>query len=239
MVVRRTTKRTSRQTAAPEPAAKRHPAAAPAQRRANDVTAWASKAPTEYHKAFARWIVSEVGFDPDGSSGKRAAFLRGVSIATAARAAFTDSDFLAEWREKTGAAKPGRKPATDAPAPVKRKPVPVVEDDDFDDDGEDDADDDFDDDGEDDDTDADDDDDDDTDEFDDDGTDGEDDDDVPPPPVKRGRGRPAKVAASAPAPKRGRPAKKVPAAPARGTRRTTKAVTTKPVAPDDDDFIIF
>lgn len=127
MAVRRGTKATARRAAAPAkktaPAAKRAPAkavAAPAKR--TDVTVYADKEPTDYHKAFARWIVKEVGYNPDEAGTKRAAFLAGVSIATAARPAFMDSEFLTEWREKTGVAKRGPKPQPKAEeAPVTRK----------------------------------------------------------------------------------------------------------------------
>jgi hypothetical protein len=95
-----------------------------------DVTEYADKAPTGYHKAFAKWIVEFVGFDPNEATSKRAAFLAGVSIATAARPAFTDSDFLAEWREESGEAKRGPKPKNAPPATTTRgrkAAAPVVE----------------------------------------------------------------------------------------------------------------
>lgn len=111
------------------PVRKAAPAKAPAKPSRN-VTQYADKPPTGYHKAFASWIVREVGFSLEGLSPK-AAFLAGVSIATAARAAFQESSFLEEWREKNGESKPGPKPGAvkAAPAPVarKRKPEPEPE----------------------------------------------------------------------------------------------------------------
>jgi hypothetical protein len=77
---------------------------------AKDVTLYSEKSPTPYHKLFAKWIVNEVGYDPDTASSKRAAFLRGVSIATAARPDFMNSDMLQEWREEHGITKRGPKP---------------------------------------------------------------------------------------------------------------------------------
>lgn len=74
-----------------------------------DVTQYADKKPTELHKAFARWITEEVGFSPEEMPNKRAAFLMGVSISTAARPAFQGSDFLKEWREENNVTKVGRK----------------------------------------------------------------------------------------------------------------------------------
>lgn len=82
--------------------------AAPATK---DPTVYAEKDPTPYHKAFANWIVRHVGYNPDAAPTKRAAFLAGVSIATAARPAFMESDYLEKWREQTGTAKRGPKRA--------------------------------------------------------------------------------------------------------------------------------
>lgn len=113
--------------AAPAPARKAAPA-----KPARDVTQYADKPATGYHKAFATWIMHEVGFSLEGLSPK-AAFLAGVSIATAARAAFQESDFLEEWREKNGESKPGPKPAAEKPERVanpasrRRKPTPEPE----------------------------------------------------------------------------------------------------------------
>lgn len=225
MPVRRTpaTKQPARRG---RPAAKTPPASTSTSRK-RDVTQYASKPPSNYHKAFARWILQEVGFDPDAAS-PRKAFLMGVAIATAARPAFMESDFLEEWRAKSGETKRGPKPKEEeAPARSTRKraAAPVVEDDDDEDefDDEDASDEDDEDDFDDEDDSSDDDEDDDDDDFDD------DDEEDEPAPVKRGPGRPRK-AAPAPAP-RGRakaPAKK--AAPA--TRGKAK-----PAADDDDDFV--
>jgi hypothetical protein len=115
--------------------AKRAPAKRAPVKKAPDVTMYADKEPTGYHKAFAKWIVTEVGFDPNDATSKRAAFLMGVSIATAARPAFQNSDFLAEWRESTGEAKRGPKP--------KSAPADEVEEDDSDFEDEDEEDEDF------------------------------------------------------------------------------------------------
>lgn len=238
---RSTTRNTrSSKAAAPAPA-RRKAAPAPAPKPAaarRDVTEYAEKPPTPYHKAFAQWIVKEVGYDPNSAPNLRAAFLKGVSIATAARPSFNESDFIEEWRERTGETKRGPKPTAEkeAAAPVRKgrrkpEPEPVEEDDDeFDedddefeeDDDTDSDDDDFDDD---DDSDEDDSDDDDDDEFD-------DEDDEPAPAPKRGR--PAKKAAPA-ASARGRAAsgarKAAPAKAARSGSRASKG------AADDDDFL--
>jgi hypothetical protein len=93
------------------------------------VTEYATKSATPYHKAFARWIVTEVGYDPDTAPSKRAAFLRGVSIASAARPKFLSSDYLEEWYEKTGETKRGRKPQTKESVPKKRASKSVADDD--------------------------------------------------------------------------------------------------------------
>lgn len=91
-----------------------------------DVTQYADKVPTEFHKCFARWIVEEVGYRPTN----RKDFLMAVSIATAARNLFQQSEYLANWREETGEAKRGPKPKN---APVnakgrsKAKPAPEPE----------------------------------------------------------------------------------------------------------------
>lgn len=195
----------------------RKAATAVAEKPKADVTVYADKAPTDYHKAFARWIVQEVGYDPNSASSMKAAFLAGVSIATASRPAFMDSDYLEEWREANGVAKRGPKgaaaPAKAAPAKRTRKAAPEPEAEEFEDDDEleDDEDDDLEDDEFDDE-----DDDEDEDEFDD--EEEEEEEEPEPAPVKRGRGRPRKTAAA--------PAK---AAPAKRTRAASKA--------DDDEFL--
>jgi len=103
------------------------------------LTDYATKPPTDYHKALAKWIVSEVGYNPNEAASKREAFLFGVAIATAARSKFMDSDFLAEWREKSGTEKPGPKAEVVKPVSKRRKPEPepVEDDDDFEDEDED------------------------------------------------------------------------------------------------------
>lgn len=136
MVTRRTTKAAPtkransapRGNAAPRKAAPAKKAAAPAKAE-RDVTQYADKPASDYHKAFARWIVQEVGYDPDSATSKKAAFLAGVSIATAARPAFMDSEFLEEWRESTGTAKRGPKPKDEEP--TRRRSRQTVSDDEF------------------------------------------------------------------------------------------------------------
>lgn len=114
------TRRTAAPKAAAAPAARKAaPKASAAVKPSTDVTAYATKAPTDYHKAFARWIVTEVGYNPEDASSPRAAFLMGVAIATAARPKFMESDFLAKWRETSGEAKRGPKPKD--PAETKRR----------------------------------------------------------------------------------------------------------------------
>lgn len=208
-------------TKAPATKARRTPAkvaAAPAS-SAKDVTIYADKEPTDYHKAFATWIIREVGYKPTEAASLKAAFLAGVSIATAARPAFMESDFLTEWREKNGVAKRGPQKIKEA-APVRktRKAVEVVEDDDFDDEDEEIEEDEDLDDEDTDDEDFDEDSDEDLDEDED-----EDDEEEEVAPPRRGR----------PAAKKAAPAKRAPVkAAAKPATRTRKAAAT-----DDDDFI--
>jgi hypothetical protein len=205
------------------------------------VTVYATKEATDYHKAFARWIVQEVGYNPKTATSASAAFLAGVSIATAARPAFMDSEFLEEWRAKTGVNKRGPKGTQGEEAEevtparrTKRAPAPVEEDefddaeaddedeDDYEDADEDESDEDY----------EDDDDSDEDDEEDDDDFEDEEEDEVEETPAPRRRGRPAAKAA----PAKAAPAKRAPAkaaakaAPARGRRAAA------PVA-DDDEFL--
>jgi len=208
--------------------AKAAPAAEPTRGRGRPktpVTDYATKPATDYHKAFAKWIVTEVGYDPESATSKRAAFLRGVAIATAARPAFMESDFLEEWRAESGVAKRGPKgkaveeTVSLAPKTRTRKAAPVVEpepedEDEFDDeDVDEDEDLDYGD-ADEDDLDEDDEDSDEDDEFDD-----EDEVEEAPAPAKRGRPAAKKTAA---------PAKRAPAkaAPAR-----------RPAKADDDEFL--
>lgn len=86
--------------------------AAPAK-AAKDVTVYAEKEPTDYHKAFAKWLVTEVGVDPNAVANRRSAFLMGVSLACVARGAFGESDFIEEWREAAGITKRGPKRSTE------------------------------------------------------------------------------------------------------------------------------
>lgn len=108
----------SREKTANRAAAKAKAAKASAS-SGRDVTQYADKAPTAFHKFFARWIVEQVGYVPEDAKSHRAAFLAGVSIATAARQAFQASAELAEWREETGETKRGPKPKDEAE--VKRR----------------------------------------------------------------------------------------------------------------------
>jgi hypothetical protein len=251
MAVRRNSSRTGRtgsttrkaapaEKAAPRRNTNARTKAAPAKPQ-RDVTVYAEKPATPYHKAFARWIVEEVGLDLSTLSVK-SAFLKGVSIATAARPAFNESDFLEEWREKSGETKRGPKPKAEAEkaAPArgrKAKPAPVEEDE-FDDDddefGDEQDDDEFDDDDNetdsDDDDDFDDDDSDDDSDEDDDEFDDDDEDDEPAPPVKLRTNSRARKAT----PARSATSKRTPAkAASKPAGRTAKAKA----ADDDDDFL--
>jgi hypothetical protein len=222
---RRTTKAA---TASATPARRGRPAkatqsarkAAPV-RKGPDVTVYAEKEPTDYHKAFANWIVKHVGYDPNEAGSKRAAFLAGVSIATASRPAFMNSEYLEEWRERNGVTKRGPKGGAAEEAPANRRsrrakaePEPVEDDEEFEDDEEIEDDDEFDD------EDSEDDDSEDDDEFDEDEDeeleDEEEEEEVPAPRRTRA------VAKAAPA-KKAAPRKAAP------RKATAKA--------DDDDFI--
>lgn len=146
------------------------------------------KEPTPYHKAYATYLIREVGYEPNDAKSAREAFLMGVSLATVKRNEFGNSDFLEEWREKNNVNKRGPKPkATDRS---------VVPDDEFDADDDDELDDeeiDEDDESDDD------------DEFDSDDDEDEEDDDEDedeedePEPAPRRRGRPTKAVKAAPA----------------------------------------
>ena len=211
----------------------RKPAVPQAKRR--DVTEYAVKIPTAYHKAFAKWIVDEVGYNPDEARSLRAAFLKGVSIATAARPAFNSSDYIEEWRERTGETKRGPKPKEEEAAPTarRRKPAPEPEpeedEDEFGDesdelDDDEDADE-FDDEDVDDDSDEDDSDDD--DEFD-------DEEEEAPAPKKR----PAPQRGAAKSAGRSAPARKTaPAKKANPKASTSRTAGTRASKADDDDFL--
>ncbi len=163
-------------------------AAAPAAKQGRDLSQYEDYQPTPYHKAFATWLVKEVGYRPSGAASTKEAFLQGVALATATRPAFNDSEYLEAWYKETGQVKRGRKPASEA--------APEPEPEDYDDDEIDEDDDsDFD------------------DESDDDDSDFDDDDDEPeeaPAPAPR-RGRPAKAAPAKAAGRRAAPAKAAPA----------------------------
>lgn len=104
----------ARKPAARKPA----PAPAPEKKRpgrvAQGLSQYASKEPTDFHKAFATWLVKEVGFSLKSVDTVRDAFLMGVSLATVTRNTFQASDWLAEWRERTGNVKPGPRASRDA-----------------------------------------------------------------------------------------------------------------------------
>jgi Mg-chelatase subunit ChlI len=223
---RRTTKAA---TASATPARRGRPAkvtqsarkAAPV-RKGPDVTVYAEKEPTDYHKAFANWIVKHVGYDPNEAGSKRAAFLAGVSIATASRPAFMNSEYLEEWRERNGVTKRGPKGGAAEEAPANRRsrrakaeaePEPVEDDDEFEDDEEIEDDDEFDD------EDSEDDDSEDDDEFDDDDDEELEDEEEEETPAPRRTRAAAKAA----------PAKKAAPRKAAPRKATAKA--------DDDDFI--
>lgn len=226
----RTARSAPAKKAAPRKAA---PAPAPTSKK-EPITAYATKAPTEYHKAFARFIVQVIGYDPDAASSKKAAFLRGVAIATAARPAFQASDFIEEWRAVTGEAKRGPKGGEASTPPARRrKPAPepepeeVDDEDDFevdeDEDEVDDTDDDFD---------SEDDESDDDEESDDDDDDDDDFDEEVAPAPKRRAGRPAKSAPTKPAARGTRTSQSAPARKAAPAKRAAKPA-------DDDDFLMF
>lgn len=188
-----------------------------------DVSVYAEKEPTPYHKAFAKWIVQEVGYEPNDATSKRAAFLMGVSIATVARNTFNNSQFLEDWREANGVNKRGPKPKTADEVEedtARRKNRAVVSDEEFEDDTDDDEidDDELDDDEIDADDDDDSDEDDDDSEDDDDEDDDEEDESAPAPQSRRATGA-----------TRGRAATRTgKAAPAKARARSTD---------DDDDFL--
>lgn len=225
---RRTTRPAAK--AAPTPVTRRKAASAPGPKTATrgaqkmGVTDYADKPATDYHKAFARWIVREVGYNPKEADSLSAAFLAGVSIATAARPAFMNSEFLEEWRESTGQAKRGPKGNAEAEeveeAPkartTRRKPTPIVEevdedDDEFDEEDADEDDDEFDDE--------------DDDEFD---EDSDEDEEEEVAPVRRGRGRPAGSTNKTVAAKR---------APAKVAAKPATRSKAKATADEDDEFL--
>lgn len=114
-VTRGRTAATTRKPVAKAPPKKVAPRKDPA------ATKYADKPPTDLHKAYANWIVSEVGYSPDDAKNRREAFLMGVSISTAARPTFTASEWLETWREENGVTKVGR----------KSKPEPADDEDDY------------------------------------------------------------------------------------------------------------
>lgn len=218
------TRQTRGNAAARRPAKKAAPVAARRTTK-KDVSEYATKPATPYQKAFANWAVKEVGFDPETASSKRAAFLRGLVIGVAARPMFNESEFLADWRERTGETKRGPKPKTETTPTSNRRTrraPEAVEPEDFEDEESEESDDDFEDDD-----DADADDDDDADESDDDDDDA-DDDDFEDEEVEEAPKRPAKKAAPRKATATRTPQRS-------GTAKARKA--TKPAATEDDDYL--
>jgi cobalamin biosynthesis protein CobT len=227
-------------TAAPARTARKAAAKAPAPKPAakRDVTQYADKPASDYHKAYAKWIVTDVGYDPNSAASKRAAFLAGVSIATAARSAFMESDYLEDWRADNGIAKRGPKPKDDADS-RRRSNRQDVSDDEFEDDSDEDFEDDDEEADEDDDDEFEDDSDEDDDESDDDEDDDEDeegdedefedDDEEEEEPAPKRRGRPASSAVKTGTRGSTRGTKAKPAATAKGRRTAT--------AKDDKEFL--
>lgn len=208
--------------------------------RKTDLTAYADKPATEYHKAFARWLVQTTGWRPSQADSSAQAFLKGVALSSVLRTEFMGSEYLAAWREENGFTKRGPKTA-----PVEDEPE--TSDDDFEDDESDDEedsefeDDSNDEDDEDSDEDEFDDESDDEDESDDDEDEFEDD-EPPAPKTRKPAGRkaapakrqtPAKPTAKAAAPARRTPARKAAPKPA-AAPKTRRA---KPAAADGEDFI--
>lgn len=113
----------------PATARTRKPAAAPARTpraKRNPLAEYVSKEATAYQKAFARWLVEEVGYEPTSKKD----FLAAIRLAITTRNLFNSSDWIEEWRERTGEVKRGPKPkaaAPAAPARGKRKPEPEPE----------------------------------------------------------------------------------------------------------------
>lgn len=107
--------RTNTSSRKPTPKPRSTPKAA-APQKDPAATKYADKAPTDLHKAYANWIVSEVGYRPDDAKNRREAFLMGVSISTAARPTFQASAWLEEWRAENGVTKVGRKAKDEEPA---------------------------------------------------------------------------------------------------------------------------
>jgi hypothetical protein len=111
-------------------------AAAPAARttraKRNPLAEYVTREATAYQKAFARWLVEEVGYEPTNKKD----FLAAIRLAITTRNLFNSSDWIEQWRERTGETKRGPKPKTAAPAPTargKRKPEPEPEEEEFDD----------------------------------------------------------------------------------------------------------
>lgn len=71
---------------------------------------YVGRRPTDYHKQFARWLVSVVGVKPSECENLNQAFLLGLQMGIVARPDFMTSDFLKDWRESNGMTKPGRLP---------------------------------------------------------------------------------------------------------------------------------
>lgn len=235
--------------------AEKTPAKVKAPKRDPKLAALANKDATDYHKWFARFLTTEVGYDPDSASSNKAAFLAGIRLALTARTSFMESDFLEELREKHGINKRGPKPKgsdeDDTPQKGKKAKKKAKdedpEDDEFDDeddeeteDDESDEDDDEeedDDDSEEDDEDDSEDDEDDEDEDDDEEDEDEDEEEDEPTPPKKSKGKkpvakkaPAKKAAPKKATKKDAPAKKGDKASSKGAKKVSKKEA-------DDEFL--
>ena len=132
MVVRRRKAATAPTTAPKKRVAASAPAPASAIDRALKAKYSGRKA-TDYHRQFARWLVTVVGIKPSECENLNQAFLLGLQMGIVARPDFMASDFLRNFREENGLVKPGRLPqAEEAVAPEDDEPE-EVEEDEFDD----------------------------------------------------------------------------------------------------------
>lgn len=108
-------------------ARKAAPAKTPVRSPQANLKEYKTREATPYHKAFAGYLVREVGLT-FASPAEKKAFLLGIRLAITTRNIFNASDYIEEWRERTGETKRGRKPAeAAAPAGRKRRPAPEPE----------------------------------------------------------------------------------------------------------------
>ncbi len=132
MVVRRRRAATAPATAPKKRVATPAPAPASAIDRALKAKYSGRKA-TDYHRQFARWLVTVVGIKPSECENLNQAFLLGLQMGIVSRPDFMASDFLRNFREENGLIKPGRLPvAEEAVTPEDDEPE-EVEEDEFDD----------------------------------------------------------------------------------------------------------